>query len=377
MSERGQVAYDPNGRIFIVTHDEEILLHDGDSEAPLWRESIGEVVVGVAIAGDELVAVGEDGAVRRFTFLHRELPRASVGAGVRSFALSAGGTVAAVHDERVSLLRKNDLAAVSLYHRGVTAIAWSHDGNKLLLARSKSETDHALVLLDGSNGEPIGEPVMMTARVTALAASTRGFLVACGDRVMRFTKPEIVPEHVTRARDRKITDLACTPDGARFALQLERSQVLVLSDPPSETLLDVKYPERVTSGVAFGPRPWIAIALAGGDGNKVNVDTGAMHRSDTHPGRTHNRWMVSIAGAFQKRQEAEASARAPKRDAADDEAKRERQRIAQRALEDAEVKLRQQEADDADRKMMIRVGMIALGIFLGVLRACSHSNHHY
>ncbi len=377
VQERGHVAFDPKGRLFVVTHDEELLVHDGDSEAPLWRESVGETIAGVAISGDELVAVGEDGAVRRFTFLHRELPRASVGAGVRSFALSASGTVAAAHDEHVSLLRKNDLASVSLYHRGVSALAWSRDGTKLLLARSKSESDHALVLLDGANGEPIGEPCVMTGPVSAIAPSARGFLVACGDRVLRFTKPEVALEHVTRARDRKITDVACTPDGGRFALQLERSQVYVLSDPPSETLLDVKYPERVTSGVSFGQRPWIAIALAGGDANKVNADTGAMHRSDTHPGRTHNRWMVSIAGAFQKKQAEAAAAAAPApKNEADEAKKRERQRAAQRALEDADVQLRQEQADQADRKMMIHVGMIALGILIGVLRACSHSNHY-
>ena len=373
MSERGLVAYDPKGRIFVVTHDEEILVHDGDSDAPLWREDIGETVAGVAIAGDELIAVGEDGAVRRFTFLHRELPRGSVGAGVRHVAVSSSGTLASVHEDHVALLRKNDLAPVSLYHRGVTALAWSRDGTKLLLARSKSDSDHALLFLDGANGEPFSDPVVTTARVSAIAASSRGFLVACGDRVVRFTRPEVALEHVTRARDRTITDLACAADGARFALQLERSQVMVLSDPPSETLLDVKYPERVTNGVAFGPRPWIAIALAGGDANKVNVDTGAMHRSDTHPGRTHHRWFVSVAGAFQKQKDAEPAARAKEKSSVDDA---ERQRIRQRALEDAEAQLRQQQADDADRKTMIRVGMIALGILLGVLRACSHSNHY-
>lgn len=373
--ERGQVAYDPNGRIFVVTHDEEILVHDGDSEAPLWRESIGETIVSVGIAGDDLVAVGEDGAVRRFTFLHRELPRASLG-GVRSVAVSSTGTIAAAHDEHVSLLRKNDLAAVSLYHRGVTALAWSRDGTKLLIAREASASEHVLQLLEGSNGELIGEPCVVEGRVSAIAWAPKGFLVASGDRVVRFTKPEVAPEHVTRARGRTITDLACAADGSRFALQLERSQVLVLSDPPSETLLDVKYPERVTCGVAFGPRPWIAIALAGGDGNKVNVDTGAMHRSDTHSGRTHNRWLVSVAGTFQKRQ-AEAAARAPKpRDAEDEAAKRERQRQQQRALEDAEVQLRQQKQDDDDRKMMMRVGMIVVGVVIAILRACSHSNHH-
>jgi hypothetical protein len=194
--------------------------------------------------------------------------------------------------------------------------------------------------------------------------------------VQRFTAADVPLAHVTRARDHAITDVACSAEGTRFAMQVDRSRVLVLDDPPAEALLDVSYPQRVCSGVAFGPRPWIAIALAGGDANKVNVDTGAMHRSDTHPGRQHNRWLVSVAGAFQKRA-APAPSAAPAKKAGVDEAKLEQQRRAQRAVEEAEAQLRQQQQDDSDRKMMFRIGFIVLSIVLGVLRACARDSHHY
>ena len=376
MSQRGQVAFDPNGRIFVVTHDDALLVHDGDSEAPLWQETFEETIVAVAIAGDEIVAVCEEGLVRRFTFLHRELARASLGGAVRTVAVREDGTLVAAHDDHLSLLRRNDLAAVPLYHRGVTALAWSRDGKRVLVGKSSPEGEHQLVLLDGANGEPQGAPQTLANAITAIASSPKGFLVASGDRVQRFTQPDAPLAHVTRAREHLITDVACSADGSRLAMQIDRSRVMVLDDPPGEALLDVSYPQRVCSGVAFGPRPWIAIALAGGDANKVNVDTGAMHRSDTHPGRQHNRWLVSVAGAFQKSAAAAPSA-APAKRAVVDEAKLEQERRAQRAVEDAEAQLRQQQHDDSDRKMMFRIGFILLGIVLGVLRACARDSHHY
>ncbi|MBX7193416.1 MAG: hypothetical protein K1X94_15280 [Sandaracinaceae bacterium] len=397
MLERGHIAFDPNGRIFVLTHDEELLVHDGDSEAPLWRESLGEPLVGVAIAGDEIVAVTETGAVRRFTFLHRELPRASLGAPTSSFAVRGDGAVAAVHDDHVSILRRNDLAPVPLYHRGVSALAWSRDGTRLAIAKSVEDREHTVTLLEGQSFEPIGSPVTTLNRVLAMCASPKGFLVTSGDRLVK-----LVPgtgavahtlEHVTRAKDRVLRDVACSADGTRFALQLERSQVIVLGDPPDETLLDVKYPERVCAGVAFGSRSWIAIALGGGDANKVNVETGAMHRSDTHPGRTHNRWFVSVGGAFMNK--AGASAAAPSTRsavsasgagpasgpasgaarAALDQSELERQRRARQALADAEQQLRQGQASDTDTRTMIRIGLIVLAVLLGIARACAHTHH--
>jgi hypothetical protein len=383
---RGHIAYDPNGRIFALADGEELLVHDGESEGPLWREEHGEALVGVAIAGDDLVAVGEDGLVRRHTFLHREISRAAIGPGVTAFDVRADGTLAAAHPHHLSLLRRNDLAPVPIPHAGATALAWSRDGARLLVATSDAKA-HALRLLDGARGEPVGEPTPIERPALALAACPDGtFLVAAGDRVLRFERPGAAPAHVTRAKDQKITDVAVSADGARFAIQIERSTVAVLGFPPSETLLSVEYPQRVCAGVVFGPRPWIGIALAGGDANKCNVETLAVHRSDTHPGRTHNSWLLMKGGVGLARARARdtsppvdaAPAPAPKESAeealARGAAARERALAQQRALEQAERELsasRGMSADDT--RLALRVGLIAIGLLLALARACMHS----
>lgn len=386
MPERGHIAYDPGGRIFVIADADELLVHDGDTEGPLWRESLTDEIVGVAIAGDEIIAVLDDGTVCRFTFLHRELPRAMLGASVRTFAVRADGTLAAAHAEHVSLLRRNDLAPAPLYHRGVTALAWSADGARLLVAKTTDDTKHMLHLLDGASGEPQGEPRSLAQRVYAIAGSPKGFLVATGDRVVRFTSPEAEPAPVTRAKDQLLTDVACSADGGRMAIQVARSQVVVLADPPADTLLSLEYPQRVCAGLAFGPKPWIGVALGGGDANKCNVDTGALHRSDTHPGRTHQRWIVMVGGAFRAREAAAAKARPPAAAAApapgspeafERELEKQRELNKKRALQQAEVDLAHaRESQDADGRRMIHIGLAVLALLLGLARACSHLDHH-
>ncbi|MFN7696637.1 MAG: WD40 repeat domain-containing protein [Deltaproteobacteria bacterium] len=365
MGERGLIAYDPQGRVFVLGHEDMLLVHDGESEAPLWDASIGDVVVGVAIAGDEIVAVGEDGELHRFTFLNRVLQRVSLGGPVRTFAVHRDGTVAAAHEHHVSRLGRNDLAPAVLWQGRATALAWSRDGKTLLVGESGSRDTHRLVLLDAAGTELGTAPQPLTSTIGAIASTPRGFLVASGDAVARFSQPGVAPARVTHAAGRVITDLASSADGARLALQIERSWVVVLADPPAETLLDVSYPERVCTGVAFGPRPWLAIGLAGGDANKIHVDTGAVHRSDPHAGRPRNRGMLQVGGAF------EAAASKPAPPALGPE-ELERQRQAQRALAQLEVELRKNQHSDAERAQWVRVGLVVLALAIGLLRACAH-----
>ena len=56
----------------------------------------------------------------------------------------------------------------------------------------------------------------------------------------------------------------------------------------------VGWPARSVEGVAFGPDVWLGAALDGGDGNKVNLATGAYHRTDPHEGRARNTWDVVV-----------------------------------------------------------------------------------
>jgi hypothetical protein len=87
--------------------------------------------------------------------------------------------------------------------------------------------------------------------------------------------------------------VTCSPDGTLFALRLNPSTVVVLAYPSKDTAMTLQYIDRRAVGVAFGPPPFVGIGMDSGDGNKINLSTEAVHRTDTHPGRSHNRWALS------------------------------------------------------------------------------------
>src|SRR5687767_2252198 len=60
------IAYDKRGASFALADGAELLLHDGDSEAPLWRATLGAPIVGVGVDGDRAIAVTAAGTVHTF-----------------------------------------------------------------------------------------------------------------------------------------------------------------------------------------------------------------------------------------------------------------------------------------------------------------------
>lgn len=304
----GLFAYDPQGRLFVVGCGSELLAHDGQTEAPLWRRDVGEPLVGVGISGDEVIALTELGSIARFGTSGRELGRLSLGAAARALAVAPGGWIAAAHDERVSVLRRGDLAATEIAQAAVTALAWSADATKLLLGTR----DGSLMELRAPSWSEVGAAIAVGEAIGTMCWSARGgWLVGAADRVLRVERGATDATSVTRASGHVITALATSSDGARFAMQLGDGIIAVLGDPPGETIAQLRYPERRACGVAFGPDPWLGVGLDTGDANKLDVTTGALHRSDTHPDRTHNSWLVAVTTAADaKREQAEKQARA-------------------------------------------------------------------
>src|SRR5690606_25794088 len=89
----------------------------------------------------------------------------------------------------------------------------------------------------------------------------------------------------------------CLLDGDALALALGDALVVVLSWPARDTIAQLHYVDRAVTGLHFGPAPWLAIGLDGGDGNKFDLRTGDLHRTDTQPGREHRRWLVRVSVA--------------------------------------------------------------------------------
>lgn len=289
----GRFAYDPGGRVFAIACGSELLVHDGDTEGPLWRHDLGEELAGVDLSGDEIVALLRSGSIVRYAIKDgRELGRTALPRPAHALACGAGGWIAAAHEVGVSLIRRGDFAVTTLDHDGVTALGFSGDATKLLLGTQEG----SLVELTRPERGGDARTSRAEASISAIAWSAKGaWLVAAGDRVLRLQPGAETPAHVTRAGGQSITDVAVSLDGRRFAMQIGDQLVAVLDDPPSDTVAQLRYPERRACGIRFGPGTWLGVGLDSGDANKLDYVGGGVHRSDTHPGRDHHSWHVAVS----------------------------------------------------------------------------------
>lgn len=279
------LAYDRTGSLIVLTDGAELLVHDGPSEGPLWRRDCGAPLVAVGATSDAVIAVDRNGRVQWFD-ARRDNIQATVDtrAKVRAAAVSAGGEVVVLTDSDARVLTREGERLVLPWPDG-RAAAWSSDRRLVLTdAEGKAgEFDSLGNFLRGVQLEPA---------IAAVAWNPQGFWVlASGTKIIRWDGEGM--HHLTGGPE-DIAAVACSADGSRIAITLKDNFVLVLSWPARDTVGQLNYLDRKVDGLAFGPAPWLAVGLVGGDGNKFNLLGGSLNRTDTHPGRQHNRWTVGV-----------------------------------------------------------------------------------
>jgi hypothetical protein len=281
------IAYDKRGAVFALTEGAELLLHDGDSEAPLWRTMLDARVVGVGCDGDKVTAVTESGSVRTFGSRSGDVRGGeSFGARVRRACVDTTlERIVAITDAAVIELRAG--AATTLVEASAHAIALRPDGGVLVATQSE-------LIEIAADGTRRARPLAgMT--INALTYHPGGFWVlGLPAKLMRWDGSG-EPTHITNLPPgSQVEHVACSD--RVLAVSWDRHMVAALAWPSKDTLGSLQYLERNVEGLAVGPWPWLGVALDLGDGNKFNLESVALHRSDTHPGRQHHSWLVSVGG---------------------------------------------------------------------------------
>nr|MBA3501145.1 hypothetical protein [Deltaproteobacteria bacterium] len=189
--------------------------------------------------------------------------------------------IAAVTARGVVRVDKGEAKAIG-DDRG-TCIALAPDGTTLVGTASEL----VAIALDGTRR------TASAGAVQAAAHHPQGFwLVGIANKLMRWDGSS-EPTHVTTLPGR-CDHVACSAKA--IAVGWDKKSAAVLAWPSKDTLGSLMYPERAIEGLAFGPWPWVGVSLDLGDGNKFNLQSLALHRSDTHPGREHHSWLVSVGG---------------------------------------------------------------------------------
>jgi len=282
------IAYDKRGAVFALTEGAELLLHDGDSEAPLWRTTLDGRIVGVGVTGERAIAVTETGSVHTFGSRTGDVRgNARIEGRVRRACVDATtDRVVAITERAVIELAAG--ATKTLAECAAHAIAMRPDGGVLV-----ATADELIeIAIDGTRTSR----ALAGMIINTLAPHPGGFWVlGLPAKLLRWDGTG-EPTHITNLPpNSQVEHVACSD--RVLAVSWDRHMVAALEWPSKETLGSLQYLERNVEGLAVGPWPWLGVALDLGDGNKFNLESAALHRSDTHPGRAHHSWLVSVGGS--------------------------------------------------------------------------------
>lgn len=280
------IAHDTSDTI-VLADEAELLVHDGPSEGPRWRRTLGAPIVALGSTPGAVIALLRDGRALWFD-QERDRERASAEAGEEALAgvVTPEGHVLAATRSGAVLLTPKGRGRV-LPWPGACAVAAAPDGRVCV-------ADGAGAVAEFDAAGELRHQVELGGPAVAAAWNPRGFWVlATARKLMRLEGGSL--HHVTNApEDMPVRGVACAADGA-IGIVLGKSLALVMSWPARDTIGQLMYIEREVKGLSFGPSPWLAVALDGGDGNKLDLQSGDLHRTDTHPGRPHRRWMVKVS----------------------------------------------------------------------------------
>ncbi len=279
------IAYDKHGTVFALREGAELLVHDGESEGPLWRKMLDAQIVGLGADKDLIGAITATGTVTWFGARTGELVTTGKVEGKVEHAtfIAAKKCIAATAGQIVAIDKDG---TTTLAEHGAKALATRPDGGVCV-----AHADELVQIVDGAR---LTTPY--ARNVGAICWHPAGFwLVGAEAKVERWSGTAPL-SHVTQVPDGKhIQHLAAT-DRA-FAMSWDDHDVAELAWPSKETLGSLFYPERKVEGLAFGPWPWLGVALDLGDANKHNLDKpNGCNRSDTHEGRDHHSWLVRVGG---------------------------------------------------------------------------------
>ncbi len=281
-------AYDRSGSIIVCVDQAELLAYSGSDEHPMWRQTCEAPLAAVGTTVGEVVAVDTAGRMHRFEANSgSKLDGVGLGGPARALAVARDGTCAALLEDRIVMVAGGK-SSKELAAPGATCVAISDEGSAAAIGTRQGRVQ----VLDLRAGTEMGS-FELGHEVQSICWNVRGFwLGTAGDQLWRIDAAGRLGASLAKLPGLQ-PHLTSSADGGLVACRTGAGQVSVVTLPQGETVATLGY-QRSIEGIAFGPDVWLGIGLDKGDGNKINLITGACHRTDTHPGRAHDSWEVAI-----------------------------------------------------------------------------------
>jgi WD40 repeat protein len=285
MAQLPPVAYGTDG-IHLVTADGPlVLVHDGESEGPLYTHQMQSTVVALSAKAGRVVAFDESG---RIDVLEDK------GTVTKSYDLGAAATAGAASTMRVAVVGPDKSALfrgevrVDLEVSGGSCVAFSNDGARLAVGT----TEGSLHVFDAISGKRVSTAELPGPAYGLAFSKRHDFVVTTTGGLGKLSPDGTKVTPLCGTGEFGVGAVAVSEDGLFAAARVDDGRVILFQVAANRPVGMITY-ERETGGVAFGPKGWLAVALDKGDGNKINLDTGAVHRTDPHPGRPRNSWVLA------------------------------------------------------------------------------------
>jgi len=280
-------AYGHDGALLVSSDGPELLVCAGPDEGPMWLRTAKATIVGVGTTEKAVVTVDEKGTLlaceRDTGEVIREL---DLGIEPHSLCSSRAGVVAVVGPGAVVLVAA-DGATSRLEIAGAAAAALDPEGKRIGVGTEQGEFH----VFDVATAKPLGMG-RSSSPFKGVSWNVCGFFIATtGEGVVKVTADGGKIEHLINTDDLSLSSVSCSEDGSLCALRVGTTKACVFD------LLDYQFQgvaqyERTVGQVDFGPGGWLGIGLDLGDGNKIDVLSNAVCRTDPHPGRKRNSWVL-------------------------------------------------------------------------------------
>lgn len=273
---------------FACVDGAELFAWDPNLDAPTWGRPLPRPALAVAGGGTILATLDDTGQLGFWNGRDGAAVGSASVAGGQLLAMAWGNACAIAAPDRVDLLDAKGQRSLAI--AGATALRFSRDDTRLAVGLP----DGRVTFLDVASGAVLGSAQVESsvAPVTALFERAPGaeWLATAGDS-LHAIEPNRV-RRVTGLGGPMLTAVAANERGTLVALQAGDDLAVVLAWPSRETAANLRYPERKVRGVALGNGAlWVGLDL--GDGNKLDLESGSLFRTDPHPGRPMNRWLVA------------------------------------------------------------------------------------
>lgn len=298
-------AYGIPGRTLVTTDGADLLVHDGDTEAPTWMRTMSAPITGVANTDRCVIALAANGELAVLSSLDgAELSKTSLNLLASGLAASKN-KLAVLGGASVELVGMKGERRVSVDLAEPTCAAFDGSGDRLAIGTADGEIAIARAL----DGVITGQ-VRTSAKVAALAyhALAKVFLASVGHTLMKVTPKDdgVDLEPIMTSDKLDWSALAISEEGSILAARVGDSRVVLLSLHDYKLMGQIIFGREVGE-LEFGPDNYLGVALDQGDGNKVHLTSGGVNRTDPHEGRARNSWFVLpdikrdlIAGALLK-----------------------------------------------------------------------------